>query len=167
MAPKRLIDRAGIILMLCVLKACLAEDPSSFRSVDTLLSGLWVQDAPPPAPPTIDFRPDRSFEAFSSAIPGVLVADYTGNFWQASGVLAFRGTSSASGVRVQFVTFEIVESPSLSLRMTQILDPFIIETVGVAAVSDMSAAEVQSALRRLDGLPIPENALGDSWTYSK
>ncbi|SVD58451.1 uncharacterized protein METZ01_LOCUS411305, partial [marine metagenome] len=28
---------------------CLADDPASFRTVDTLLSGHWIQVAPSPA----------------------------------------------------------------------------------------------------------------------
>ena len=155
------------LLLVGSIAGCLAEDPSSFRSVDSLLPGLWVQNTPPPAPPTVDFRPDQTLEAYSSAVPGVLVRDYTGSFWQADGVIAFRGTSAAAGIEVQFVTFEIVEAPNLTLTMTEILDSYITETVGVEQVASMSADEVQSALRRLDGLPVPEAALGDTWNYSK
>lgn len=160
--------RFRLTLLTCfALAGCLAEDPSSFREVDSLLPGLWVQVAPPPAPPTIDFRPDQTFAATSSGVPGVRVADYRGSFWQADGVIGFRGTGATAGVHVQFVTFSITEAPALTLTLTEIDDAFVSETIGVPDVQALSADEVQSALRRLDGLPIPEASLGDSWDYLK
>ena len=153
-------------LSLLVL-GCLAEDPASFRTVDGLLPGLWIQVAPPPAPPTIDFRPDQSFAATSSGVPGVLVANYHGGFWQAGSVIAFRGTGATAGIHVQFVLFQIQEAPVLTLTLTEILDTFITETVGVDDVGSLGANGVRSALRRLDGLQIPDTGLGDSWDYVK
>ena len=153
-----LSDRSKSILTLMLLAfliaGCLAEDPSSFRSVDTLLSGLWFQDAPSSEVlPTIDLRPDQSFEAYSSAVPGITVAGYTGKYWQANGVIAFRGTSSVPGIHVQFVTFRITDSPVLVLTLTGISDAYVAKTVGVEDLSSLSADDVQSAMRRLDGLP--------------
>ena len=161
---KRLI---GCVVSAVIAAGCLAEDPASFRSVDSLLPGLWVQDSPPPAPPTVDFRPDQSFVVYSSGVPGILVPDYHGSFWQAPGVIAFRGTGATEGVHVQFVLFSIREAPELTLTLTEITDAFMSETVGVENIDDLTADGVQSALRRLDSLPVPDTALGDSWDYSK
>ena len=164
-------NRKSVLLCLSLLvPGCLAEDPASFRTVDGLLPGHWVQvpeEPDVPAPPTIDFNPDQSFSATSSAVPGALVANYHGGFWQAEGVIGFRGTGAIAGIHVHFVLFHIQEAPELTLTMTEIADAFIAETVGVEDIGSLSKDGVQSALRRLDGLPIPDTALGLSWDYLK
>ena len=152
------------------VQGCLAEDPASFRTVDGLLPGHWIQvpeEPDVPAPPTIDFNPDQSFSATSSAVPGALVRNYHGGFWQAGGVIAFRGTGDIADVQVQFVVFRIQEAPELTLTMTEIADAFVAEIVGVEDIGSLSKDGVQSALRRLDGLPIPDSALGLTWDYTK
>ncbi|HAA78086.1 TPA: hypothetical protein DCE37_23555 [Candidatus Latescibacteria bacterium] len=156
------------IVLLCplFLIGCLAEDPSSFRTVDSLLTGMWTQVNDPTAPPTIDFNPDRTFSSFSSGVPGAAVRDFSGDFWQAGEVIVFRGTGPVEGVRVQFVHFTIQEDP-LVLTMAPILPKFVNETIGVEDINGMSESDVESALRRFDGLPIPETALGYSFDYLK
>ena len=100
-------------------------------------------------------------------MPGVLVADYTGSYWQAGDVLGFRGTGRAEGVHVQFVLFRIEASPELKLTLIEITDAFVTETVSIEDVDSLDDNNVQSALRRLEGLTIPESGLGFSWDYFK
>ena len=163
--------RPSVFVFLSVLVlGCLAEDPASFRTVDGLLPGHWIQmpeEPDVPSPPTIDFNPDQSFSATSSAVPGALVRNYHGGFWQAGGVIAFRGTGDIAGIQVQFVESHIQEAPELTLTMTEIADAFVAEIVGVKDIGSLSKDGVQSALRRLDGLPIPASALGFTWDYTK
>ena len=145
---------------------CLADDPASFRTVDTLLSGHWIQVAPSPAgPPTVDFQVDRSFTATSSGVPGVRVAGYHGSFWQAGDILGLRGIGAIEGIHVQFVVFRIQASPELRLTLTEIIDEFVAETIGVEDIASLDGNGMQSALRRLDGLTFSEDVLGDSWDY--
>lgn len=148
------------------LSGCLAEDPSSFRQVDGLLPGLWTMIEEPPAPPTVEFQPDLTFSSTSNGVPGALVSNFSGNYWQASEVIAFRGTGPVEGVRVQFVKFRIQESP-LMLTMWDIADAYVEELVGITDINQMSNSDVQSALRRLDGLPIPDSAIGFTFEYLK
>ena len=166
----RFCQQSSLLLVSLLVSGCLAEDPASFRTTNTLLPGHWVQvpeEPDVPAPPTIDFNPDQSFSAWSSAVPGALVSGYHGGFWQAGNVIAFRGIGDIVGVHVQFVVFHIQEAPELMLTMREIEDAFVAEIVGVEDIGSLSKDGVQSALRRLDGLPIPDNALGLSWDYLK
>ena len=172
MVPYRLLFSC---LSFALLSGCLAEDPSSFREPDGLLPGHWTQVEVPPDPPWVNFLPDGTFTSQSSGVPGALTPNFHGKYWQAGEVIAFRGTGlintvvgtgNVEGVRVQFVTFQIVEDP-LVMTMRAIDSAYVEELVGIEEVNDLTNAEVESALRRLVGLPIPESVLGFTFEYLK
>ena len=153
-------------VLLLTLASCLAEDPASFRTVDGLLTGRWTFPAPGPIPPTIDLNPDGTFDT-SSGIPGITVNAYRGRFWQTEGVLAFRGTGVQGGQHVQFVTYVIRESPATTLTLTDIYDDYAADIIGVEDLNTLSGDEVQRALRRFDGLTLPDEALGFTEVYER
>ena len=161
--------------LLALIGGCLAEDPSSFRLSDGLLPGQWTQVEVPPDPPWIHFLPDGTFTSQSSGVPGALTPNFHGHYWQAGEVIAFRGTGlintvggsgEVEGVRVHFATYNIVEDP-LVMTMRAIDRAYVAELVGIEDINDLTGSEVESALRRLDGLPIPESALGFIFEYLK
>ena len=152
-------------VLLLTLAGCLAEDPASFRTVDGLLTGRWTFPSPE-IPPTIDLNPDGTFDT-SSGLPGITVLAYRGRFWQTEGVLAFRGTGVQGGQHVQFVSYVITESPTTTLALTDIYDDYAAGIVGVEDLNTLSGNEVERALRRFDGLPLPEEALGFTEVYER
>jgi hypothetical protein len=152
-------------LALILMTACLAEDPTSFRDVDTLLTGRWTFPAPE-IPPTIDLNPDGTFGT-SSGIPGITVLQYQGQFWQTDGVLAFRGTGVQGGQHVQFISYRVIESPALSLSLTDIHDDFAANLIGVEDINTLSGDEVNRALRRFTGISFPPEALGFTEVYDR
>jgi hypothetical protein len=145
--------------------SCLAEDPTSFRDVDTLLTGRWTFPAPE-IPPTIDLNPDGTFGT-SSGLPGITVLQYHGQFWQADGVLAFRGTGVQGGLHVQYISYSVIESPALSLSLTDIHDDFAANLIGVDDINTLSGNEVNRSLRRFTGISFPPNALGFTEVYDR
>jgi hypothetical protein len=148
-----------------ILTGCLAEDPASFRSVDTLLTGRWTLPSDE-IPPTIDLNPDGTFDT-TSGLPGVAVRTYRGRFWQVEGVMAFRGTGVQGGQHVQFVSYAITETPATTLTMTDIFDDYAAGIVGVEDLNALSNNEVERALRRFDGLTFPTEALGFTEVYER
>jgi hypothetical protein len=63
------------------------------------------------------------------------------------------------------VVFRIQASPELRLTLTEIIDEFVAETIGVEDIASLDGNGMQSALRRLDGLTFSDDVLGDSWDY--
>jgi hypothetical protein len=153
------------LLCLVLLTACLAEDPASFRTVNGLLPGHWVLDGDTPTS-NIDFNPDQTFLA-PAGIPGIVVRNYTGRFWQSDDVIAFRGTGVTGGIHVQFIRIQIQEDPTLLLFMTEISDTYAAEIIGVEDINELSNDGVERALRRFDGLTIPPESLGLIEPYLK
>ena len=150
---------------LLLLTSCLAEDPASFRDVDTLLTGRWTFPAPE-IPPTIDLNPDGTFGT-TSGLPGITVLQYHGQFWQADGVLAFRGTGVQGGQHVQYVAYHVIESPALALSMTAIHDDYAANLIGVEDINTLSGDEVNRSLRRFSGVTFPPEALGFTEVYDR
>ena len=159
------MNRSVILLMSVLVTGCLAEDPSLFRSIDQVLIGRWTFPNPDGGDPTIDLSPTGEFAA-SNGVPGATVFGYSGRFWQGAGVLAFRGFGGnrGGGVTVQFVAYRI-EPSDVTLTLTDIDDAYVRELSGVEDLNALSNSGVQDVLRRFDGLPIPEDALGFSEVY--
>lgn len=155
------MNRPTVLILLALLTGCLAEDPASFRSVDGVLTGRWTFPNPDGGDPTIDLTPTGEFAA-SNGVPGATVLAYTGLFWQVEGVLAFRGfgANRGGGITVQFVAYRVEESDGVNLRLIEIDDAFVREISGVEDLHALSNEGVQDVLRRFDGLPIPDQALG-------
>jgi hypothetical protein len=153
------------LLCLVLVAGCLVEDPASFRTVNSLLPGHWVLGGDTPTS-NIDFNPDQTFLA-PAGIPGIVVRNYTGRFWQSDEVIAFRGTGVIGGIHVQFIRVQIQEDPTLLLLMTEISDVYAAEIIGVEDINDLSNDGVERALRRFDGLTIPPEALGLIEPYLK
>ena len=63
------------------------------------------------------------------------------------------------------MVFRIQASPELRLTLTEIMDDFVAETIGVEDIASLDGNGMQSALRRLDGLTFSDDVLGDSWDY--
>ena len=156
------------------LVGCLAEDPSSFREVTGLLSGQWTMVDDPPDPPTVYFLPDGTFTSTSSGVPGALTPNYNGHYWQTAEVIAFRGTGfiesgaagSVPGVRVQFVWYRITENPA-AMTMRALDKAYVEDLIGVTDLNELTNSDVESALRRLDGLPLPDTSLGFTFEFFK
>lgn len=170
----RALRQVVFLFLIVGLSGCLAEDPTSFREIEGILPGLWTQIEEPPSPPTLNFLPDGTFTSTSSGVPGRSAPpNFYGDYWQAKGVIAFRGvgfidgaSGTVEGVHVVFVRYVITESPLL-MTMTEIESEYVQELVGVQNIDDMDATDVQSALRRLDDLPLPDSALGFTFEYLK
>ena len=160
-----MLGRLLVISIACTLSSCLAEDPTSFRSVDTLLTGRWTFPADE-IPPTIDLNLDGTFST-SSGLPGITVFQYQGQYWQTNGVLAFRGTGAQGGQHVQFISYRVTESPALTLSMTDISDAYAADLIGVEDINKLSSDEVQRALRRFTGMTFPDDALGFTEIYER
>ena len=160
------MNRSVVLLLGVLMAGCLAEDPSSFRSIDELIVGRWTFPNPDGGDPTIDLAPTGDFVA-TNGLPGATVLTYSGRFWQGAGVLAFRGSGAnrGGGVTVQFVAYQIDESSGVILTLTDIDDAYVRELSGVEDLNALSNSGVQDVLRRLEGLPIPEDALGFSEVY--
>ena len=154
------------LLLIVPLSGCLGEDPSSFRSVDQLLAGRWTFQTDEPGRPTVDFNPDGTF-ATSTGVPGITVCAYSGHFWQTSNVIAMRGTGVQGGLHVQFILFQITESPQTILTLTEIRDEYVEEIAGVKEINALNSSDVRSVLRRVRGLSIPESGLGRAEVYEK
>ena len=155
------MNRYVFLLLAVIATGCLAEDPSSFRTLDEVLIGRWTFPNPDGGDPTIDLSPTGEFAA-TNGVPGATVASYSGRFWQGDGVLAFRGfgANRGGGVTVQFVVYRVEESPGLTLRLIEIDDAFVRELSGVEDLNALSNSGVQDVLRRFDEFPVPEEALG-------
>lgn len=71
------MKHTAVLLLAVLMVGCLAEDPSSFRSVDQLVVGLWTFPNPDGGDPTVDLSPTGEFAA-SNGVPGATVLSYEG-----------------------------------------------------------------------------------------
>ncbi len=159
------LTRFLLAVLALSLPGCLAEDPASFRDIDTLLTGRWTFPADE-LPPTIDLNPDGTFNT-SSGLPGITIFEYHGQFWQTEGVLAFRGTGAQGGMHVQFVSYAVSESPFLALALTDINDSYSADLIGIEDINALSGDDVKRALHRFTGITVPDDSLGFTEVYER
>lgn len=158
--------------MLCVAAlgmGCGRPSPSAFRSVNTLIAGHWICDEPDiPLPDrhTLDLYPDGTFLA-TGGLPGAYVRSLTGRYWQDEDVFGVRGTGEQGGIHVQFVRIDLTEGEMMRLRVTEILDDYVAEMMGVTSVESLLSSKIQDTLRKLRKGQIPASALGFVEVYEK
>jgi len=158
-----------ILLASVFVLGCGRPSPSAFRSVNTLIAGHWIcdePDVPIPDRHTLDFYPDGTFLA-TGGLPGAYVRSLTGRYWQDEDLFGVRGTGEQGGIYVQFVRIDLTEGEMMRLTITEILDDYVAEMMGVTSVEALLSSQIQDALKKLRKGQIPQESLGFVEVYEK